>query len=62
MVPVFKFETNITDNSRFAEVSVCLFKIISCLISWFMPKQLDNLPLLSISDSQLGCASLAICS
>ena len=50
------------ENSHFAEVSVRFFKILFCPTSWFILKQLDNLPSLSMSDSQLGCASLTICS
>ena len=40
------------ENSLYAEVSVWLFKIIfSCPTSWFILKQLDNLPSLSKGDS-----------
>ena len=42
----------------FVEVSICFFKIIFCLTSWFMLKQLNNSLLLFMSDSQLDCASL----
>ena len=47
---IFKFKT-MTENSCFAKVSGRFFKIIFYLTSWFMLKQLDNLPLLSMSNS-----------
>ena len=46
------------ENSRFTEVLVRFFKMIFCPTSWFILKQLDNLPSLSMNDS----ASLTICS
>ena len=52
----------IAENARFAEISVRFFKIVFYPTSWFILKQLDNLPSLSISDSELGCATLTICS
>ena len=59
---IFKFKT-MTEDSRFPEVSDRFFKIIFCPTSWFILKQLDNLPSLSISYSQLnGSVSLTICS
>ena len=47
-------------NSNFPVVSIRFFKIIFCPTSWLILKQLDNSPSLSMSDSELGCASLTI--
>ena len=49
-IDVTEFQT-MAGNSRYvAVVSVCLFKIIFCLTSWFLLKQLDNLPSLRKND------------
>ena len=41
------------ENSYFAEVLLCFFKIIFCPTSLFILKQLDNEPSLSVSESSV---------
>ena len=49
-------------NSNFGEVFFYFIKIIFCPTTWFILKQLDHSPSLSVSDSQLDYASLTVCS
>ena len=58
----FQLQNNVRKRTFFRDFSKFQFKIMFCPTSWFILKQSDNLPSLSMNDNQLGRATLTICS